>query len=84
MLQFCGVNTNLSTRSGFFLHPWKHFPYGDTYGADRAACTVEAQHAEKEDDPSPNGGGAHTALKHTRLPQTYYKPSLVCVQMTQT
>ena len=34
-----------------FRHPWKHFPYGDTYlGAGEGAALVTG--ADKEDDPT--------------------------------
>ena len=31
LLQGCGVRTDLSTRTGFFKRPCKHFPLTDTY-----------------------------------------------------
>jgi hypothetical protein len=48
LLQGCGVRTDLSTRSGFFKHPCKHFPLTDSYV--RAGGLVVS--TEKEDDPN--------------------------------
>ena len=50
LLQYCGVNTNLTVRNGFFKHPCKHFPLADTYVA--AGHCAEATTADKEDDPA--------------------------------
>ena len=54
LLQGCGVKTDISTRTGFFKRPCKHFPLTDTYV--QASGLVAT--AEKEDDPngaSPDG-----------------------------
>ena len=50
LLQFCGVNTNLTVHNGFFKHPCKHFPLGDSY-VTLAHC-AEATVGNKEDDPN--------------------------------
>ena len=49
LLQYLGIDTNLSTRNGFFHHPWKHFPLKDTYRAQMAEM------GGKEDDPTEPG-----------------------------
>ena len=47
LLQYVGVDTNLSVRNGFFRHPWKHFPL-----KDRSYAVAMEEAAEKEDDPT--------------------------------
>ena len=45
------IDTNLSTRNGFFRNPWKHFPL-----KDRSYTSAMAETGEKEDDPTLPGG----------------------------
>ena len=47
LLVSIGIDTNLSTRNGFFSHPWKHFPL-----KDRTYAAAMAETGEKEDDPA--------------------------------
>ena len=54
LLQGCGVKTDLTTRTGFFKQPCKHFPKTDSYV--KAGGLLAS--ADKEDDPngpSPDG-----------------------------
>ena len=53
LLQYCGVDTDLTQRSGFFKSPYKHFPLADTYVIAAARC-AEADAADKENNPDGN------------------------------
>ena len=50
MLQYIGIDTDLSTETGFFKHPWKHFPLADVYASCMAGLDEEA--GQKENDPT--------------------------------
>ena len=80
LLQGCGVRTDLTTRTGFFKHPCKHFPLTDTYV--QAGGLVAT--AEKEDDPngpSPDGEEVRPCDRatlmgpHTRCRMPHQRPS---------
>ena len=47
LLQDVNINTNLSTRNGYFQHPWKHFPL-----KDRTYSAAMPEEGETEDDPT--------------------------------
>lgn len=65
LLQGCGVRTDLSTQTGFFKRPCKHFPLIDTYV--RAGGLVAA--AEKEDDPNGASPDCEEVCWHQLLPR---------------
>jgi hypothetical protein len=47
MLNYIGIDSNLSRRNGFFKHPWKHFPL-----RDRTYSAAMPETGEKENDPT--------------------------------